>query len=160
MPTTVTPAKIAVALGKAAPEPGSLQEQQWQMWIDDALMLISARATELGLDLPDQAKVDYVIREAVVKHVKRPDDATQVTVAVDDGSTSRSYQSGQGRVVVLDEWWDLLGLVEVNTGAYSVDMLGLAGSRHLPWCSLMMGATYCSCGVDIAGRPIFEGGER
>lgn len=35
----------------------------------------------------------------------------------------------------------------------------IAGSTaHLPWCSLMLGAAYCSCGVDIAGRPIFEGG--
>lgn len=29
---------------------------------------------------------------------------------------------------------------------------------HLPWCNLNFGATYCSCGVDIAGIPIFEGG--
>lgn len=29
-------------------------------------------------------------------------------------------------------------------------------SLHLPWCSLMFGAAYCSCGVDIAGEPIFE----
>lgn len=159
MPTTVTSAKIAVALGKAAPEPGSLQEQQWQMWIDDALMLIDSRVAELDADYPDQAKVDFVIREAVVKHVKRPDDATQVTIAVDDGSTSRSYQSGQGRVVILDDWWKLLGLVDTDTGAFAVDMVGLRGSAHLLWCSLMMGANWCSCGVDIAGRPIFEGGQ-
>lgn len=31
-----------------------------------------------------------------------------------------------------------------------------AGSAHLPWCDLALGATYCSCGVDIAGEPIFE----
>ena len=30
------------------------------------------------------------------------------------------------------------------------------GSGHLPWCSLAFGALYCSCGVDIAGVPIFE----
>ncbi len=29
-------------------------------------------------------------------------------------------------------------------------------TSHLAWCSLMLGATYCSCGVDIAGVPIFE----
>lgn len=29
---------------------------------------------------------------------------------------------------------------------------------HLPWCASMFGALYCSCGVDIAGTPIFEGG--
>jgi len=158
MPTTVTPAKIAVALGKAAPEPGSIQEQQWQMWIDDAVMLIDLRVEELGVEYPDQLKVDYVVREAVTSHAKHPDDATQVTVAVDDASTSKLYKSGTGRVVIKDDWWKLLGLVEKNDGAYSVDMFASYGSPHLPWCSLMMGANYCSCGVDIAGRPIFEGG--
>lgn len=154
---SVTPAMIAVALGKAAPEPGSVTEQQWQMWIDDAEMLIEARRLLLGLEQPDEAKTDYVIREAVADHVKRPDDATQVTVSVDDASSSRTYKSGKGRVTILDEWWALLGLVEPS-GAFSIDMVGGA-SVHLPWCSLMFGANYCSCGVDIAGVPIFEGGE-
>ena len=39
--------------------------------------------------------------------------------------------------------------------AFSVDT-GACGTAHLPWCSLMLGALYCSCGVDIAGEPIFE----
>lgn len=29
-------------------------------------------------------------------------------------------------------------------------------TNHLPWCSLMFGGTYCSCGADIAGVPIYE----
>lgn len=31
-----------------------------------------------------------------------------------------------------------------------------SGSGHLAWCSLSMGALWCSCGVDIAGEPIYE----
>jgi hypothetical protein len=154
---SVTPNMLAVALGMAVPEPGSVTEQQWQMWVTDALMLIDARRVTLGAEAPDQAKLDYVVREAVAAHIKRPDDATQVTVAVDDGSSSRSYKSGKGRVSILDEWWALLGLVEAS-GAFSVDMVGSFGSAHLPWCSLMLGANYCSCGVDIAGVPIYENG--
>ena len=154
---TVTPAMLAVALGQTAPLAGSVTEQQWEMWIDDAEMLIEARRTTLGAEVPDEAKLDYVIRQAVVAHIKRPDDATQVTIAVDDGSSSRSYQSSKGRIEILDEWWALLGLVE-SSGAFSIDMLG-ASSAHLPWCSLSMGALYCSCGVDIAGVPIYEGGD-
>jgi hypothetical protein len=148
---------LAVALGVAVPEPGSVTEQQWQMWVDDALMLIDARRVLLGAEAPDEARLDYVVREAVAAHIKRPDDATQVTVAVDDGSSSRSYKSGKGRVTILDEWWALLGLVETS-GAFSIDMVSTY-SRHLPWCSLMMGANYCSCGVDIAGVPIYETGD-
>ena len=101
----VTPVKLAVALGQAAPEPGSVTEQQWQMWIDDA-------------------------------------------------SSSRTYKSGKGRVTILDEWWVILGLIE-SQGAFSVDMVG-GFVVHLPWCTLMLGGNYCSCGVDIAGTPIYE----
>jgi len=28
--------------------------------------------------------------------------------------------------------------------------------NHLPWCNLAFGASWCSCGADIAGEPIFE----
>lgn len=154
---SVTPAMLAVALGQAAPESGSVTEQQWMMWINDAEMLIDTRQATVGAETPDQVKLDYVVREAVVAHIKRPDDATQVTIAVDDGSSSRSYQSGKGRVVILDEWWALLGL-SLSSGAFSLDMVGSTGV-HLAWCSLMLGASYCSCGVDIAGYPIFEGGD-
>ena len=39
--------------------------------------------------------------------------------------------------------------------AYSVDTVAMA-AIHAPWCALMLGATYCSCGADIAGYPIYE----
>ena len=154
---TVTPATIAGAMGRTAPEPASVTEQQWQMWIDDALMLIEVRKAELGAATLDPAALDYVVREAVVAQVRRPDNATQVTVSVDDGSTSKTYRSGRGRVEILDEWWALLGLTPPTGGAFSIDTVG-SSSTHLPWCSLNFGATYCSCGADIAGYPIYEGG--
>lgn len=154
---SVTPAMLAVALGRTAPESGSVTEQQWELWISNAEMLIEQRRVKLGAEVPSEAVLDYVVREAVADHIKRPDDATQVVVSVDDASSSRTYKSGKGRVTILDEWWVLLGLVEPS-GAFSIDMVGGA-SVHLSWCSLMMGANYCSCGVDIAGVPIFEGGE-
>lgn len=116
----VTPETIAVALGVTAPDPTSPQSQQWQLWIDDAEMLIAARVDELDADAPDPGKVDYVVREAVVAQVKRPDDATQVTVSIDDGSTSKTYRSGRGRVSILDEWWDFLGLA-APAGAFQID---------------------------------------
>lgn len=156
---TVTPDTIAVALGQAAPEPGSVQEQQWNLWIDDALMLIDIRASTMSpAPVIDEARLDYVVREAVVAHIKKPDDVTQVTVAVDDASTSKSYRSGKGRVTILDEWWSLLGLTQTS-GAYAVDLVAGGASAHLPWCAARLLASYCSCGADIAGRPIYEGGD-
>lgn len=152
----VTPEMIAVALGVAAPASGSTQEAQWALWIEDANMLIETRRLEVDPDLTiDQAKLDYVVREAVVAHVKHPDDATQVSVSVDDGSSQRTYRSGPGRVAIRDEWWTLLGLAPKSSGAFSFRPTCSTGD-HLPWCSLVLGATYCSCGVDIAGYPIFE----
>lgn len=146
----VTPENIAVALGVAAPDPASVTFQQWQMWIDDAAMLIETRRLDLGVDPIDEAKVDYVTREAVVAHVQHPDNATQVTVSVDDGSTSRSYRSGKGRVTIIDEWWTLLGLTEPS-GAFSVDMVGTSGI-HQYWCSLLFGAAlFCTCGAIPGG---------
>jgi len=156
MPTF--PDRIAVALGRETPAEESVEFAQWEMWIGDAQMLIEMRRLALGIETDlEEAKLDYVIREAVVAHIKKPDDATQVTFSVDDASSSRSYRSGKGRVVILDEWWSLLGLTDPK-GAFTLDMVGVS-SLHLPWCSLNFGALYCSCGVDIAGYPIFEGGE-
>ena len=44
-----------------------------------------------------------------------------------------------------------------KAGAFSIDTAP-SNSAHLAWCSLNLGAVYCSCGVDIAGYPIFEFG--
>jgi hypothetical protein len=156
----VTPGMIAVALGQTAPEAGSVQEQQWQLWIDDAVMLIEARRDTFDPQpVIDEARLDYVVRQSVVAHIKKPDDATQVTVSVDDASTSRTYQSGKGRITIADEWWDLLGLVAKQEGAFSIDMTPTGATVHLPWCTAHFGALYCSCGADIAGRPIYEDGD-
>lgn len=46
-----------------------------------------------------------------------------------------------------------------DRGAYGVDMLPRRGAAmHRLWCSLNFNATYCSCGADIAGKPIYEEG--
>ncbi len=152
----VTASMIATALGRSA-GPTVTEYEQWEMWIDDALMLIDARKTALGV-IPalDAAKVDYVVREAVVAQVRRPDDATQVTVSVNDASTSKTYRSSRGRVEIIDEWWVLLDLTSVNSGAFSVDT-GYGGGVHAAMCSLNLGAVYCSCGADLTNYayPLF-----
>ena len=152
----VTPDDIAVELGRTAPPASDPEYAQWQRWISDALFLITKRLGPLAA--LDGETVDYVVRQAVVAHVRRPDDATQVAVSVDDGPGSKSYRSSRGRVEILDEGWALLMPASTATRAFSVRPSG-SSSAHLPWCSLMMGATYCSCDVDIAGEPIFEGAD-
>ena len=52
----VTPDTIAVALGVAAPASDSTTFAQWEMWIEDALMLIESRLGDPAL--LDQARID------------------------------------------------------------------------------------------------------
>lgn len=40
--------------------------------------------------------------------------------------------------------------------AFGVQIADTSTLVHRPWCALMFGATYCSCGADIAGAPIYE----
>lgn len=167
----VTPTQIAVALGRTAPAEDSTEWEQWGMWISDALMLISARLVGEkdgqvpSLDDLDQAKLDYVVREAVVAQIQRPDDATTVDVSVDDGRVSRTYRSSAGRVSIRDEWWDLLSPSTSTSGAFSIRPAG-CGAIHADVCTantyvaangaIMFGGAYCSCGADIAGYPLYE----
>lgn len=110
---------IAAALGVAVPDSGSSEYVQWVQWINDAKLLIRVRLGELA-EL-DQDVLDYVVREAVVLHIRRPDDATRVEVRVDDAATSRTYTSGSGRITILDEWWRLLTpSAAADSGAFSV----------------------------------------
>lgn len=102
----ITRNEIAVALGRPQPVAGSADAQQWEMWISDAMFLIRNRLGDLSLLDPEA--LDYVVREAVVAMVRRPDDATQVDTSVDDGRVSKMYQSGSGRVLIRNDWWDLL----------------------------------------------------
>jgi hypothetical protein len=168
----VTPTTIAVALGRTAPSDGDTEHEQWEMWISDALMLIGARLVGEGtgqvasLDELDQAKLDYVVREAVVAQIRRPDDATQVEIRVDDGSVGKTYRSSAGRVTIRDEWWDLLSPTDSASGAFSIRPAG-SGTCHADVCTantyvaangaIMFGGAYCSCGADIAGYPLYEG---
>jgi len=156
----VTPADIAVALGRTAPEDGSTTHAQWSMWISDAEMLIEARRLNVDDSLViDEAKLDYVVREAVKSHVLHPDDATQVTKAVDDASVTRTYKSSRGRVQILDEWWALLGLVAAGSGAFSITP-HRTGGVHSPFCSLHFRGDHCTCGANLTNYtyPLYEGG--
>lgn len=153
---TVTPAMIAVALGRDS-GPSTAEAEQWGLWIAEATMLIAARVEYLGYvgTIPEE-RSDYVIRHAVVDHVRRPDNATQVTVSVTDATTSRTYRSGTGRVTISDADWTLLGLANQAGGAYAVDTT-TPGSVHAATCALNFGATYCSCGADLTNYayPLF-----
>lgn len=156
---SVTPADIAVALGRTAPALGSTEHDQWAMWIADALMLIAARLGDPAA--LDQDRLDYVVREAVVAQVRRPDDSTSVDISVDDGRVSRRYSSGSGRVWIRDEWWALLDPDGAGEGAaFAVDTYAGVDRRHghSDICNIFFGSPTCSCGAYLTlGRyPLYE----
>lgn len=120
----VTPDDIAVELGRPTPVVDPTRSQ-WQNWIDRAYLLIRLRAERLGIDydLLDSEVVDQVVIMAVAAHAERPTSETQVTVSVDDGSVTKGYQSSNGRVTILDQWWADLGLAD-DAAAFSVRLTG------------------------------------
>lgn len=116
---TVTPASVAIIAGVS--EPSDDVVQRWEYWINSALLLIAARLGDTSL--LDQNVLDYVVGEAVAAMVRRPEDYTQIDVQVDDGRLSKRYESGKGRVAILDEWWNLLSPTSRRGKAFSIDSL-------------------------------------
>lgn len=114
----VTPADIALELGLVTPDPGSISFQQWDRWIIRARQQISERLGDLAA--LDQATLDDVVTLAVAAHARRPDDAVQTDVQVDDGRVSRRYTTSSGQVTIRDEWWARLSPEGTSSGAFSV----------------------------------------
>jgi hypothetical protein len=153
----VSTADIAIALGQPEPAADDPRRAQWSMWIDDALLLLRARFANLA-EL-DQQALDYVVREAVTALARRPDDATTVEVAVDDGRESRTYSTGPGRVFIRPEWYTLLDPDPADKGAFAVDTVGTQITQHADICALRFGALYCSCGAVLTMLfPLYETG--
>lgn len=159
---TVTPDDIAVTLGRPSPAPGTPQFAAWSMWIADAELAIriglTQRRIDGGLDGLDPEVLAYVIRQAVALKVQQPaDGASQVDVAVDDARISRRYGANSTSVAILPQWWAmLLPDGDGQQEAYNIDTAARAGSSHVPWCNLAFGASWCSCGADLAGFPLYE----
>jgi len=126
----ILPEDVRIELGRPTISAG--EQDQWSAWIDQALYLIGKRLTLADLAERD---VDYVVLQSVAAHVRNPDSATQVDVSVDDGSTSRRYSSGAGRVVIGDDLWGLLDpdLVDAS-GVGSTQMFGTPDMpAYDPW---------------------------
>lgn len=126
MAVTVTPVDIGETLGRATPPPGSPTYRQWARWITNAALLIrngdGIHAGLGDLDAVDPDMLAFVITEAVAAMARRPDDATQVDVAVDDGRVSRTYPAstgGLGRIIIRDEWWAMLA-TETDAQSFSI----------------------------------------
>ena len=149
-----TPEDVAVDLGRDPAEIDGLERAQWQRWIDDAARLIGHR---IGDITPDAGDLDYVIRQAVSAMVQAPAPGLDSeSVQIDDGMLTQRFTRTPRRVSILPEWWAMLGVTTGKGSAFSISMEPASLTAHAATCSLYFGATYCSCGADIAGFPLFE----
>lgn len=122
----------------------------------------ASRVAPCLADNPTPEQIDearLVLIGAVKRWAEAGSGALQSQTAGPFGVTVDSRQR-TGYNLWPSEITDLQGICSAGTNgrqAFSIDTAPTA-SAHLPWCSLMFGATYCSCGADIAGVPIFEQG--
>lgn len=129
-----------------------------QAMIDDALALAARVApciTDPAFEFDDAAKA--IIRGAILRW---NDSGSGVVTQEAWGPYSQTVDSRQTRRSMFwpSEITDLQALCQEKqqATAFTVDTAPALGGGHMPWCSLNFGATYCSCGVDIAGAPIYE----
>ena len=127
---TVTLTDVATTLLLEPPVADSITGRAWAMWIEDAYRQIRTRFGARYTDL-DTGNVDYVVREAVALKVKRPNPETNISISVDDGSVSKTYEKGAGQVTIIDDWWDLLTPDELDTGAWTINPVAGRG-RYRP----------------------------
>ncbi len=151
---TTTPAHIAVDMGKDPATLTSLDTAQLQRWIDDAALLIT---NGIGDVIPNVSNLDYVVRQAVLMVADAPGRGVlSESVQIDDGQYTTRYERAPRRVTITPEWWAMLGVATGKGSAFSISMEPASLTTHADTCSLYFGATYCSCGADIAGFPLFE----
>lgn len=111
-----TVSDVAVALGRPISETAEVAQVGW--WIDGVELLIRARLGDPA-DL-DQDVLKYVEVEAVVAKIQRNGTReSSITVAVDDGSVTRRYETGVTAGDITDEWWNLLDPT-IASGIFSV----------------------------------------
>lgn len=115
---------------------------------------------------PDLTKLDaeaiIMVESAAVARVLRNPDGTRQESLSGEYQRTIDRSSSDGVLRILDEEWALLTPESDGdaSGAFSIDTVGRAGA-HIPWCSMNLGALYCSCGADLTAYqyPIYEGAE-
>lgn len=123
-------------------------------------------ASQFILDVAPQAEhaSEGTLRRVVCSVVRRAmtaNAAGQIGVTesqISTGPFSASYQSTNphGDFYLTKQELKALGGAG-RPRAFGIEIETTETSRHRPWCSLMFGATYCSCGVDLTGDyPLWE----
>lgn len=142
--TVATIDDVATSLGRDAPTVGSVEANQWQMWLGDAELQIRLRLGDLTL--LDQDALKFVEREAVVLKIKQPDPISTRQISVDDGSEATTWNRSSGQVTILPEWWTML--TKTDESAFAIDTAPVNPlGAHAFFCPYLTGSAYCTCGA-------------
>ena len=131
---------------------------------DDHAETLLEDASEFILDMvPSASNASPGTRRRVVcAVVRRSMEASLATGSVQTTMTAGPFNINQSPANPHGDFYltrnEKKALGDGQQKAVSVEITGsVSADIHRPWCSLMFGATYCSCGADIAGEPIYEG---
>ena len=141
-----------------------------QRWIDRAERLLRREFPDLQdrIDSGDEPDLEATVIDVVVAMATRVfrnpaghrSVSGQETTGQFSGSNTITFGGNNpGALGLLDEERDALRPPDAPRGgqAFSIGVLSASAVDHLPWCSLWFTGKWCSCGTDIAGRPIYEG---
>lgn len=126
--------------------------------IEDALAMAERVAPcILEPTFPYEAAAKAILRGAILRWHEAGTGAVQSQTAGPFGQTIDTRQQRRGMFwpSEIEQLQDLCKGPDTS-GAFSVDTVGL-GIVHADTCALNFGATYCSCGADIAGYPLYGG---
>jgi len=131
---------------------------------DDHAETLLEDASEFILDMVSAAAnaSPGTRRRIVCAVVRRSMEASLATGSVQTTMTAGPFNINQSPANPHGDFYltrnEKKALGDGQQKAYSVVLTSpRSPDVHRPWCSLMFGATYCSCGADIAGEPIYEG---
>lgn len=110
--------------------------EQAERWYKAARLIVGQHA---DLDSLDPETLTYVLTEAVAARLRIGTrlGEKRVDVQVDDARVSREWSSNANGVVILPEWWAMLG-VSTSTGVGSTQTYGEPDHPHFhdlwrPW---------------------------
>ena len=135
-----------------------IDDAKAEAMISDAVAMAALVAPCILTDTFEQhGAARAIIRGAILRWNDAGSGAAQQVQSGPFGMTVDTRQNRRGMFWPSEiQELQRLCITDGNTsGAFSVDTAAPFSSAHADECSLRFGALYCSCGVDIAGVPLF-----
>lgn len=130
--------------------------------IEDALAMADLVAPCIGAGQLDERKAKAakaILRRAILRWHDSGNGAVSQQVSGIFTDVVDTRQQSSRSIFWPSEIKDLQKLCKADPeGAWSYDAAG-TGTVHAQACAINLGAGYCDCGADIAGFPLFGGGD-